>query len=166
MLPPIFAVPSLKTNAVFGGLLADPVTQYPGHLGSNSPLANSKGVRHLLEYPYAPPNILSAVLLFLEAALVWLGLRETLESRKYLRDRGLEVADTLRYWFRKLKFGLCGYTAIGQEDVTGPDTLEYSPVEDIGMSAVNGTTSVLFTTALFDFQMGYVSLFRFQRVLS
>ena len=122
-----------------------------------------------------------------ETALVWLCLRETLESRKYSRDRGREVADMFRYWFQKLRFGFCGYSAIAQEDTAGPDTLELSPTEDSSVSTVSGTNSgsspptipppvrhkqklpfrriwtknvifVLLTTALFDFQMGYVFL--------
>jgi hypothetical protein len=168
----------LMVNPVLGGLLADPVARYPGHLGPNSPLKDSKGVRHLIAYPYAPPNLLSAILLFLEAAIVWLGLRETLESRKYLRDRGLEVAGTIRYWFHRLRFLLCGYSSLSQEDGSGLDTGEYSPVGEMSMissgnsspakpppSRAKGklpfrriwTSNVLFvllTIALFDFQMG------------
>ena len=167
---------------VFGGLLADPVTQYPGHLGPNSKLATSsavasKGVQHLMKYPYAPPNMLSAVLLFLEAALVWLGLRETLASRKYLRDRGLEVADTFKYWIRSITFGLCGYKRIEHDKEPGsafamdeveempatphPTTakdleIRPAPKQTLPISRIwtRNVVMVLLTTAIFDFQMG------------
>lgn len=132
-----------------------------------------------MKYPYAPPNLLSAVLLFIEAAVVWIGLRETLESRKYLRDRGMEVADTFRYWFRKIRFRLFGYAPIGAEST--PDSAATYAMEETANTAITPmppstrnqdtrpltkqrlpisriwTPNVLFvllTTAIFDFQMG------------
>jgi MFS family permease len=52
---------------VLGGLLADPAGSYPDMFG---------GIGWLLKFPYAPPNILSACILFVAAIGIFLGLEE------------------------------------------------------------------------------------------
>ena len=52
---------------VLGGLLADPAGSYPGTFGH---------VAFLRRFPYAPPNILSALFLFSATLGVFFGLRE------------------------------------------------------------------------------------------
>jgi hypothetical protein len=52
---------------IMGGLLADPAGSYPKMFG---------GIGWLLKFPYAPPNIVSAFLLFTAAVGVFFGLEE------------------------------------------------------------------------------------------
>jgi hypothetical protein len=52
---------------ILGGLLADPAGTYPKHFGN---------IEWLKKYPYAPPNILSAFILFCAATGLFFGLSE------------------------------------------------------------------------------------------
>ena len=61
---------------IFGGLLSDPVSSYPRVFGENSLLGGEKGVYWLKHWPYALPNLLSAVFLFVSAVAVICGLEE------------------------------------------------------------------------------------------
>lgn len=110
---------------LFGGLLSDPVANYPGLLGENSTFGGAQGVSWLKKFPYAAPNLFCALVLFADALLVFMGLRETLLARKYHRDRGIEFAEHVSYRIRTLIFQRFGYTQLGQgEPTTGPDTLD------------------------------------------
>ena len=110
---------------LFGGMLSDPVYHYPGLLGENSAFGGASGVSWLKTYPYAAPNLLCALVLFADALLVFVGLRETLAAIKYNRDRGIELGENARYRFRKMVFNRFGYSQLGQTDApAGPDTLD------------------------------------------
>lgn len=61
---------------ILGGLLADPVASYPSIFGENSMLGGRNGVWWMEHWPYAPPNLLSALFLFVAAAGVIFGLEE------------------------------------------------------------------------------------------
>ena len=61
---------------VLGGLLADPVGSYPHIFGDDSVLGGRNGVWWMKHWPYALPNLLSALFLFGSAASVVLGLDE------------------------------------------------------------------------------------------
>ena len=89
---------------IFGGLLSDPVLHYPGWFGDNSTFGGQHGVQWLRAFPYAPPNLFCAIVLFADALLIWLGLRETLGSIKFNRDRGIEVGTNMRYHARRVLF--------------------------------------------------------------
>lgn len=52
---------------ILGGLLADPAGNYPATFGS---------IAWLNQWPYALPNLVSAVFLFLSSMVVLLGLEE------------------------------------------------------------------------------------------
>ncbi|KAM3435322.1 hypothetical protein MY4824_004903 [Beauveria thailandica] len=73
LLPMTFNV-GVIIGPILGGLLSDPAGSYPSLLGR---------VRFLRAYPYALPNIVSAVFLAAAALAVWLGIEETLDA---LRD--------------------------------------------------------------------------------
>jgi len=110
---------------IFGGLFSDPVLNYPGLFGENSTFGGKSGVTWLQRFPYAPPNLLCAVVMFGDALVVWLGLRETLESIQYNRDRGIEFADHARYQIGRILFARFGYRQISQsEGRLGPDTID------------------------------------------
>ncbi|KAI5806315.1 major facilitator superfamily domain-containing protein [Geopyxis carbonaria] len=77
-----------------GGLLADPAESYPKLFG---------GVHWMQKWPYALPNIVSAVFLATSWTIGLLFLRETLESKAHRRDPGRELGDALRRFFRSRK---------------------------------------------------------------
>jgi hypothetical protein len=62
-----FADHRLYVGPILGGLLADPAGNYPASFGS---------IAWLKQWPYALPNIVSSVFLFLSATIVLLGLEE------------------------------------------------------------------------------------------
>lgn len=68
LLPMCFNVGTI-IGPLLGGLLADPAHAYPDTFG---------GIEWLIKYPYAPPNLLSAVFMLWSAGLVFFGLREVL----------------------------------------------------------------------------------------
>jgi MFS family permease len=183
LLPLAFNIANIF-GPILGGLLADPVTAYPTLFGPNSILGGQHGVPWLIKYPYAAANLLSALLLFMDAAWIFLGLRETQQGLKYNRDRGLELAETIKYWARRVMFRRFGYRSLRQVDENGPGTAEDQDMtESLAMSQLQpplpslvrkpssetiSTTRpstravftapnvllVLLTVAIFDFQMG------------
>ncbi|KAF7560489.1 hypothetical protein G7046_g3657 [Stylonectria norvegica] len=78
LLPMTFNI-GVIVGPVLGGVLSDPAGSYPGVFGK---------VAFFVKYPYATPNIVSSVFLFLAALAVWLGLEETLDA---LRDHPPDV---------------------------------------------------------------------------
>ena len=61
---------------VLGGLLADPVGSYPTIFGPNSLFGGKDGVWWMTHWPYALPNLMSAVFLLSACAAVAFGLEE------------------------------------------------------------------------------------------
>jgi len=55
---------------VIGGLTSDPVANYPGLF---------RGVKWLEKFPYSPPNLLSALFLWIAVLAVFFGLEEVSE---------------------------------------------------------------------------------------
>lgn len=102
---------------VLGGLLSDPVQHYPGWFGAGSVFGGKDGVAWLRAFPYAPANIFCALVLWVDAALLFFGLKETLKARVMERDRGLEMAASARYHIRRLFFRRFGYNQISQDEM-------------------------------------------------
>ena len=175
LLPLAFNVANIF-GPIIGGLLANPVRNYPGLFGPRSTFGGKDGVQWMTKYPYALPNLLSAYVLFADALLVWLFLHETLEVRKHVRDRGREAADHFRYYFNRFIFQRFGYAPVGQTD--GPDSMDDDDLHTNGTPMTSMTPKerpqapppvptppfyraltknvllVLSTVAIFDFQMG------------
>ena len=61
---------------ILGGVLADPLKSYPGVFGPDSFLGGKDGVWWMRMWPYALPNVLSALVIFSAALAVFLGLEE------------------------------------------------------------------------------------------
>ena len=61
---------------VLGGVLADPVANYPRLFGDNSFFGGTGGVSWMKRWPYALPNLLSAIFLFSGFVGVFVGLEE------------------------------------------------------------------------------------------
>ncbi|KAK6210583.1 hypothetical protein LQW54_006066 [Pestalotiopsis sp. IQ-011] len=72
---------------VLGGYLADPSRNLPSLFGEGCLF----GSRMVERYPYALPGVINAVLLSITAAIVFLGLEETLKSKKNVFDWGLYI---------------------------------------------------------------------------
>src|SRR5438552_13606864 len=83
---------------ILGGLLANPVETYPEIFGPGSWLGGKHGVGWMIEYPYALPNVVSAIALFLSLMVVILGLQETFET-----ERNIFAPFTKVYtWLKKI----------------------------------------------------------------
>lgn len=65
---------------VFGGMLADPAGSYPGLFGPGSVFGGKNGVWWMQRWPYALPNVLSAIFIFCSMLAVFLGLDEVCAS--------------------------------------------------------------------------------------
>lgn len=65
---------------VLGGILADPVNSYPGLFGPGSFFGGKDGVWWMQHWPFALPNLLSAVFIFASFTAVFLGLDEVDQS--------------------------------------------------------------------------------------
>ncbi|ETN37205.1 uncharacterized protein HMPREF1541_08195 [Cyphellophora europaea CBS 101466] len=163
-----------------GGVLSDPVLNYPGLFGAGSVFGGADGVGWMTSWPYAAPNIFSALVCFADAALIFLGLRETLVSRKMVRDRGLEMAESLRYHLRRMFFKRWGYRQLDQQeemqlgtpDVDDGEEATSTPLTPLPLKEMDAPPSVpmpkpsfydtltknvlcvLLTVAFMDFQMG------------
>jgi MFS family permease len=75
LLPMCFNI-GVIVGPVLGGVLADPVSSYPGLFGENSVFGGKEGVWWMRHWPYALPNLMSAVFLFGSACCVFFGLEE------------------------------------------------------------------------------------------
>lgn len=121
LLPLAFNIANIF-GPILGGLLADPVQAYPTLFGPHSTFGGEHGVPWLVQHPYAAANLLSALLLFADAAWIFLGLRETQQGLRYNRDRGLELAETIKYWARRFIFRRFGYASLRHGNGAGPGT--------------------------------------------
>lgn len=61
---------------ILGGSLADPVSSFPKLFGPHSVLGGEDGVWWMQHWPYALPNVLSAIFIFMSLLAVLLGLDE------------------------------------------------------------------------------------------
>lgn len=92
LLPLCFNI-GVIIGPILGGLLADPAGSYPHLFGPGSHLGGSKGVWWMVHWPYALPNLVSAVFITTSALAVLFGLEETLESIRGTRpDLGLRTS--------------------------------------------------------------------------
>ena len=94
LLPMTFNV-GVIVGPILGGLLSDPVSQYPGLFGEGSVMGGTEGVWWMKHWPYALPNIASAMFLFVSAAMLFLGLDETHEMLRGRRDVGRTIGRSL-----------------------------------------------------------------------
>jgi hypothetical protein len=59
-----------------GGILANPAVSYPALFGPNSTFGGEDGIWWMKHWPYALPNLMSAIFLISACLLVVLGLEE------------------------------------------------------------------------------------------
>jgi hypothetical protein len=102
---------------VAGGVLADPFTSFPSLFGQNSTFGGKNGVQWMKQYPYALPNLMSAVFLGLSSLAVLFFLEETSELCKHRPDRGLRIGRWIsRTVFRRNNASTTGYNAVASDD--------------------------------------------------
>ncbi|KAK4154181.1 MFS general substrate transporter [Chaetomidium leptoderma] len=96
LLPMTFNV-GVIIGPILGGILSDPAGSHPELFGN---------ITFFKRFPYAAPNLVSALFLFFALLGVWLCLEEasttkttpTLDARLEKHDRGLELGRKLRAW--------------------------------------------------------------------
>lgn len=66
----------LIVGPILGGLLANPVENYPSIFGDYSIFGGKDGVLWMTRWPYMLPNLIMAVFLFTVGISVFLGLEE------------------------------------------------------------------------------------------
>ena len=81
LLPAAFNVANVL-GPILSGILAEPTVTMPHWFGENSVFGGAEGVAWMKKYPYAAPNLLCSVLLFVEAVVVHYFLKETLKNRR------------------------------------------------------------------------------------
>jgi len=69
---------------IIGGYLSDPIASYPKIFGPGSVIGGENGVWWMQKWPYALPNLVSAVFLLASALIVILGLEEVSSPREWL----------------------------------------------------------------------------------
>ncbi|KAJ5090779.1 hypothetical protein N7532_009463 [Penicillium argentinense] len=90
LLPMCFNI-GVIIGPILGGSLADPVNSFPSLFGPGSVFGGKEGVWWMQHWPYALPNILSAIFIFLSVIAVFLGLDETHETAQYRSDWGRKL---------------------------------------------------------------------------
>lgn len=101
LMPVTFNI-GIIVGPLLGGLLGNPVAQYPSVFGPGSPFGGKNVVSWLRQYPYALPNVVMAVFTFLTAVLAFFGLAETHKERKHKTDVGVRIWQAMRRAFFRL----------------------------------------------------------------
>ncbi|KAF9248714.1 hypothetical protein DTO012A7_3084 [Penicillium roqueforti] len=101
LLPMCFNI-GVIIGPILGGTLADPINSFPQFFGPGSAIGGKDGVWWMQHWPYALPNLLSAVFIFTSFLAVFLGLDETHEIARYRKDWGRKMGKRLtRAWARR-----------------------------------------------------------------
>lgn len=90
LMPMTFNI-GVIVGPLLGGWLADPAGSYPGIFGPGGSIGGKEGVRWLMEFPYALPNVINACFLFGSAMGILFGLEETLEALRHKPDYPLQL---------------------------------------------------------------------------
>ncbi|PLB54642.1 putative MFS multidrug transporter [Aspergillus steynii IBT 23096] len=94
LLPMCFNV-GVIVGPIFGGMLADPLKSYPHLFGPGTVFGGKDGVWWMERWPFALPNVLSAIFIFVSMIAVLLGLDETHQVARYRGDWGRKLGRTL-----------------------------------------------------------------------
>lgn len=100
---------------LLSGFLAEPVTSLPGLFGSGSFFGGKDGVRWMAMFPYALPNLFSALVLLTAAVGIILGLDETHPALRHRPDRGRQLGKLLTRNFSKQRESECSYEPLDPE---------------------------------------------------
>ncbi|KAI0448251.1 major facilitator superfamily domain-containing protein [Xylaria acuta] len=118
ILPMTFNI-GVIVGPILGGLLSDLAGSFPGAFGN---------VKFFKTFPYATPNIISAVFLGTAFLLCWLMLEETHDSLRDSRDVGIILSHKLKRLFRRNKNSIA-YTPLHSRDISSapPADFDLSP---------------------------------------
>ncbi|KAF3480874.1 MFS transporter [Arthroderma uncinatum] len=94
LLPMCFNV-GVIIGPIMGGLLADPISNYPSVFGPGSWLGGEKGVSWMVKWPFALPNLATAVFILCSTLAIFLGLEETHEVTRSRRDLGIRIGKSI-----------------------------------------------------------------------
>ncbi|RAH74129.1 uncharacterized protein BO66DRAFT_313639 [Aspergillus aculeatinus CBS 121060] len=100
LLPMCFNI-GVIIGPVLGGALADPLNSYPEFFGPGTFLGGTEGVHWMRRWPYALPNLLSAMYIFASFWAVFLGLNETHEIARYRDDWGRKLGRIITKFFSR-----------------------------------------------------------------
>ncbi|KAI9369766.1 hypothetical protein BJX61DRAFT_536166 [Aspergillus egyptiacus] len=103
LLPMCFNV-GVIIGPILGGMLADPMRNYPHLFGPGSVFGGKDGVWWMERWPFALPNLISAVFIFTSWAAVFFGLDETHEIARYRKDWGRKLGRRLARVFRRRRY--------------------------------------------------------------
>ncbi|EFW15126.1 hypothetical protein D8B26_004526 [Coccidioides posadasii str. Silveira] len=122
---------------ILGGILADPVKNYPGLFGPGSLIGGKDGVWWMKQWPYALPNFISALFMLIALVAVFLGLDETHEIVKHRSDWG-------RWLWKKVARRPSSYTyrPLNQTfDEERVDSIDLQPSEPARSAPASPTTN-------------------------
>ncbi|KAF7555543.1 hypothetical protein G7Z17_g2084 [Cylindrodendrum hubeiense] len=94
LLPMCFNVGAI-IGPLLSGFLADPINSLPNIFGPGSFFGGEDGVYWMTRFPYALPNLFSAVILLTAALGIILGLEETHPVLRHKPDRGRQLGKIL-----------------------------------------------------------------------
>ncbi|KAL4960421.1 uncharacterized protein BDV14DRAFT_193001 [Aspergillus stella-maris] len=103
LLPMCFNI-GVIVGPILGGMLADPRRNYPGLFGPGSVFGGEGGVWWMERWPFALPNLISAVFIFLSWSAVFFGLDETHEVARYRSDWGRKLGKRMTRLFRHRRY--------------------------------------------------------------
>jgi len=119
LLPMTFNI-GVIIGPILGGILSNPIASYPGVFGDNSIFGGKDGVWWMKHWPYALPNLVSAVFLASAALSLFLGLDETHDVLRYQPDRGRQIGS----WIARVIFRRKQHTAYSSvptfDDIDSP----------------------------------------------
>ncbi|KAI6092014.1 MFS general substrate transporter [Hypoxylon rubiginosum] len=130
ILPMTFNI-GVIIGPVLGGILSDPAGSYPDTFGN---------VDFLLKFPYATPNLVSAVFLCVAMIMCWLFLEETHDALQERRDFGIILGRSLIGLFKRRSTSIA-YTPLHSRDTSISTDVEMSPVTPRDSSEGAPTTS-------------------------
>ncbi|KAL4796745.1 hypothetical protein BDV19DRAFT_377981 [Aspergillus venezuelensis] len=103
LLPMCFNI-GVIVGPILGGMLADPRRNYPGLFGPGSVFGGQDGVLWMERWPFALPNLISAVFIFLSWSAVFFGLDETHEVARYRSDWGRKLGKRMARLFCRRRY--------------------------------------------------------------
>lgn len=121
LLLPLVFNSGMVVSLALGGWLSEPVSSLSWLFGPHGRFnvhGNPDGVRWALDYPYALPALMNAMVLAGNLVLAVLGLRETLPGKEAIQDYGLRAGRALTLCFRAYIYPrrARGYATVGSQD--------------------------------------------------
>ncbi|KAL5333559.1 major facilitator superfamily domain-containing protein [Aspergillus crustosus] len=103
LLPMCFNI-GVIIGPILGGMLADPLKNYPQIFGPGTFFGGENGVWWMERWPFALPNLISAVFIFISWASVFFGLDETHDLARYRSDWGRNIGRRIVKLFRRRRY--------------------------------------------------------------